>query len=583
MAQTPRSALAALPLLALLASCDVDDDGASADALALPSTAAREWFVDQAAAAGLDFHHVSGMSGRFYQPEISGPGAGLFDFDNDGDLDVLLVQGGVLGEEPSPAAHDLRDGLFRNELDVGQDGSVSLRFSDVTATSGIITRGYGQGVATGDIDNDGWIDVYLTGFGRNQLFRNNGDGTFTDISAESGTDSPSTWGVSATFTDFDHDGWLDLFVGNYLDYSLADHTPCFRESGQEDYCTPAAHPPQQDRHYRNRGDGTFDDVTVASGVGAAFGPALGVATADFDTDGWIDLFVANDQQENQLWMNQGDGTFDNRALSSGVALNVAGFAKADMGVDAGDFDGDGDYDLLTTDLSLEGSTLFVNDGTGTFEDRSQPSGLGVASRPYTGWGTAWVDTDNDGWLDVLAVNGLVWQDVERLAPDNPFPYQQRNQLFRNSGDGTFQDVTERAGAAFERSEVSRGAAFGDIDNDGDIDVLVTNVDGPPRLLINNLGTRAHWLGLRLVGASPPRDMVGARVVITRSDGVTLSRRARADGSYASANDPRVLAGLGDSALSPHVRVIWPSGRVEEWSDLPVDRYSTLTEGTGRQP
>ena len=583
MTHVSRSLLAALPVMALLVSCQAGEDGTSGNAPAPPADGPLEWFVDRADATGLDFLHDSGMSGRYYQPEISGSGAALFDYDNDGDLDVLLVQGGTLEGSSSAASADLSDRLFRNDLEVGEDGSASWRFTDVTEASGIAPRGYGQGVATGDIDNDGWIDLYLTGFGRNQLFKNNGDGTFSDASAQTGTDSPATWGVSAVFADFDNDGWLDLFVGNYLSYSLATHRQCFKESGLEDYCTPGQYPPQKDRYYRNRGDGTFDDVTTASGIGAAFGPALGVVTADFNADGRIDLFVANDQQENQLWMNRGDGTFDNRALESGVALNAAGFAKADMGVDAGDFDGDGDEDLLTTDLSLEGSTLFVNDGTGLFEDGSRASGIGAASRPYTGWGAAWVDVENDGWLDILAVNGLVWQDLDALTPDNPFPYQQRNQLFRNLGDGRFEDVTDRAGAAFELSEVSRGAAFGDIDNDGDVDVLVANVGGPPRLLINHVGNQHHWLGLRLVGANARRDMVGARVAITRADGSTLWRRARADGSYASANDPRVIAGLGESAAPPRVRVVWPSGREEEWTDLPVDRYTTLAEGTGRQP
>ena len=546
--------------------------------------AVADWFVDRAAGSGLDFLHATGMSGRFYQPEISGGGAAFLDYDNDGDLDVLLVQGGALGADataPRSGAAPLRDRLYRNDLGVRADGTRSLRFTDVTEASGIEARGYGQGAASGDIDNDGWPDLYLTGFGRNQMFRNNGDGTFTDVSAATGTGSADTWGVSAAFFDADRDGWLDLFVGNYLIYTVATHIRCFRDSGQEDYCTPERYPPQRDRFYRNRGDGTFEEATVAAGMADEFGPALGVATADFDGDGWTDVFVANDQQDNQLWLNRGDGTFDNRALLAGVAVDAAGVAKADMGVDAGDFDNDGDEDLFTTVLTGEGSTLYVNDGAGAFEDRSAGSGVRAASLPYTGWGAGWLDADNDGRLDLLSVNGLVWQDLDALGPDNPYPYQQRNQLLRNLGDGRFEDVTARAGAAFDLSAISRGAAFGDVDNDGDIDVLVANADGSPRLLVNTVGTRSHWLGLRLVGRDAPRDMVGARVAIIRGDGVTLWRRARADGSYASANDPRVVAGLGSSDAAPRVRVLWPSGRVEEWTDLPVDGYTTLTEGDGR--
>ena len=542
--------------------------------------------MDRAAESGLDFVHASGMSGRFYQPEISGGGAAFLDYDNDGDLDVLLVQGGALGANalpPRSGAARLRDRLYRNDLEIRADGTRSLRFTDVTDASGIATRGYGQGVASGDIDNDGWPDLYLTGFGRNQMFRNNGDGTFEDVSAATGTGSPDTWGVSAAFFDADGDGWLDLFVGNYLIYTVPTHIRCYRDSGQEDYCTPERYPPQRDRFYRNRGDGTFEDTTVAAGLADEFGPALGVATADFDGDGGIDLFVANDQQENQLWMNRGDGTFDNRALLAGVAVDAAGVAKADMGVDAGDFDNDGDEDLFTTVLTGEGSTLYVNDGTGAFEDRSASSGVRAASLPYTGWGAGWIDADNDGWLDLLSVNGLVWQDLDALGPDNPYPYQQRNQLLRNLGDRRFEDVTARAGAAFDLSAISRGAAFGDVDNDGDIDVLVANADGRPRLLVNAVGARNHWLGLRLVGRDGARDMVGARVAVTRGDGTTLWRRARADGSYASANDPRVVAGLDASGAAPRVRVLWPSGRIEEWTDLPVDRYTTLTEGDGQAP
>ncbi len=311
-----------------------------------------------------------------------------------------------------------------------------------------------------------------------------------------------------------------------------------------------------------------------------FGPALGVSTADFNGDGWIDIFVANDQQENQLWINQRNGTFTNTALLAGAALGPAGERKADMGVDAGDFDNDGDQDLFVTELIGQGSTLYVNDGAAMFEEQSMRTGIRRPSLPYTGFGTAWFDFDNDGWLDILAVNGDVNQNVQDPAQrDDPFPVKQRNQLFRNLG-GTFEDVTDRAGDALQLVEASRGAAFGDLDNDGDVDVLIGNGAGPVRLLINNVGRRHHWLGLRLLGSAAPRDMVGARVAVVREGEPVLWRRARADGSYASANDPRVVVGLGPSAEPPRVRVVWPSGSVEEWPAVKVDRYTTLTEGAG---
>ncbi|MBI3492954.1 MAG: CRTAC1 family protein, partial [Acidobacteria bacterium] len=422
--------------------------------------------------------------------------------------------------------------------------------------------------------------LYRTAFGRNQLFHNNGDGTFTDVTDRSGTADPG-WSVSASFVDFDRDGWLDLFVGNYLNYTLQAHTPCFNRSGPLDYCPPDVYRAQPSRLYRNRGDGTFVDVTVTAGLAGEFGPALGVASADFNGDGWIDIFVANDQKENQLWINQRDGTFRNMAPLSGVAAGVNGELKANMGADAGDFDNDGDEDLFITELTGQGSTLYVNTGTGLFEDQSARQGIRLPTLPCTGFGAAWVDFDNDGWLDIVAVNGYVTQNREALGPDNPFPLQQRNQVFRNLRAGGFEDVTDRAGRAFQLSEVSRGAAFGDIDNDGDVDVLIGNAAGPPRLLINQIGSRNHWLGLRLVGRHAHRDMVGARVAVMRADGSTVWRRARADGSYASANDPRVLVGLGKSATPVRVRVTWPSARVETWSEVPADRYTALREGDGR--
>jgi hypothetical protein len=525
------------------------------------------------------------MSGRFYQPEIMAPGAGLFDYDKDGDLDAYLVQGRMLGTGtpllPPPSGRPLEDRLYRNDTTVAPDGTRLLRFTDVTAASGIRTRGYGMGVAVGDIDNDGFVDLYLTGVGRNQMFRNNGDGTFTDVTRASGTDDPASWGVSAAFVDYDRDGWLDLFVGNYLSYSIQTHIACLGPTGAPDYCRPEVYRAEPNRLYRNAGKGRFTDVTIAAGVGRPYGPALGASTADFNGDGWIDLFVANDQQENQLWINQKNGTFVDAALIAGVALGASGERKANMGVDAGDFDADGDEDLFVTELISQGSTLFVNDGTGAFEDQSVRRGIHQASLPYTGFGTAWFDFDNDSWLDLLAVNGDVNRTVKSLGQkDDPFPVGQRKQLFRNTG-GTFEDVTARAGRVFELIDAGRGAAFGDVDNDGDTDVLVGNGAGPARLLINDVGQRNHWLGLRLVGPDPTRDMVGARVEVRRSSGAPLWRRARADGSYGSANDPRVLVGLGVSADTPRVRVIWPDGLTEEFDSVTIDRYTTLVRGTGK--
>ena len=547
------------------------------------------WFTDRAEDAGIDFVHFNGMSGEFYISEMMGAGGAMFDFDNDGDLDIYLVQGQMLGPGktldqaviPPRSALPLMDRLYRNDLEVHADGTRTLRFTDVTDASGLGVRAYGMGVATGDFDNDGWVDVYRTGLGPNHLFRNNGDGTFTDVSAQAGT-SDRRWSVSASFVDVDRDGWLDLYVGNYLDHSVDEEIRCFTRTGERDYCGPRRYAPVPDRLYRNRRDGTFVDVTAEALVAREDGSALGVVAADFDADGWADIYVANDGEPNLLWINQQDGRFRNSALLAGAALNSLGSAEGSMGVDAGDFDADGDDDLFMTHLVTETNTLYINDGAALFDDRSAMVGLGVPSLAYTGFGTAWFDFDNDGWLDLLVANGSV-RILESLArATDPFPLHEPNQLFRNLGTGRFEEVAARAGAVFELSEVSRGLAFGDVDNDGDVDVLVTNNNGPARLLINHVGQRNRWVGLRLVGGPGPRDMLGARVGVFRDEGPTLWRRARADGSYASANDPRVLVGLGDAATVSRIRVVWPSGRVEDWTDIAVGRWITLTEGTGQR-
>jgi enediyne biosynthesis protein E4 len=522
-----------------------------------------EWFSEAAERTGLRFRHANGMMGAHTMTEILGSGVALFDYDNDGDLDVFLVQS------------QGRSTLFRNNLiETG-----TLSFTDVTAASGIATTGYGMGAAVGDVDNDGFVDLYVTAYGSNQLFHNNGDGTFTDVSKRSGLDV-SGWSVSAAFIDYDRDGWPDLFVGTYLRYNVDQTTKCFGPSGAVDYCTPNTYRPQPSRLFHNNRDGTFSDVTAKSGIGAEYGPALGVSTADFNGDGWPDLFVSNDSQPNQLWINQHDGTFKNVALAAGVALTAEGKAEASMGVDAGDADNDGADDLFITEQNGEGHNLYVNDGTGMFDDQSARSGLAAASLAFTGFGTAWFDYDNDGWLDLLTVNGAV-QTIQSLAQaHDPFPLHQTKQLFRNLGHLRFEDVSSKAGAVFALSEVGRGAAFGDIDNDGDTDVVVNNNNGPARLLINNVGNKKHWVGVSLV-ARPSKGRGGdpstnARVEIIRKNSPTLWRRARTDGSYASANDPRVLVGLGESSEIPVVRVHWPDGRTTDVKDVAIDRYLVVT-------
>ena len=558
-------------------------DSHAGAALSAPQS---EWFVDRAAETGLDFVHFNGMSGSRYYAEHMGPGVALFDYDNDGDLDVFIVQGQMLGNKPIGQALfppkgplPVKGRLYRNDLEVHPDGTRTLRFTDVTDASGINANAYGMGVATGDYNNDGCIDLYVTTLGRNQLFRNNCDGTFTDVSKHSGTDD-SGWSSSAAFVDYDRDGWLDLFVGHYLGYSPEGNIQCYSVNGKPDYCPPHVYAAQPSHLFHNNRDGTLTDVTAAAVMSTEFGPALGVSTADFNGDGWIDIYVTNDGQQNQMWINQHDGTFKNTALFSGTALSAEGQAKSSMGVDAGDFDNDGDEDLFVTELTGQGSELYVNDGSGIFVEQGARSGLRFASLPFTGFGTAWFDFDNDGWLDILTINGAVTSVEELVRANDPFPLRQRKQLFRNVGGGRFEDVTKSAGAVFQKAAVGRGAAFGDIDNDGDVDVLVGNDNGPAQLLTNEIGNRNRWVGFRLVGGAALRDMLGARVEVERADGSVIWRRARADGSYASANDPRVLIGLAQAEKISRARVIWPDGRIEEWADVPVNRYTTLKEGTG---
>jgi enediyne biosynthesis protein E4 len=546
----------------------------------------EDWFVERASATGIDFVHFNGMSGEYYYPEIMAPGVGLIDYDNDGDLDLYLVQSQMLGKGKTikdalfPPKGPLKDRLYRNDLSVSADGKKTLHFTDVTDQAGIDIQTYGMGVAAGDVDNDGFVDLYRTGLTEGVLLHNNGNGTFTDVTARSGTANKGGWGVSAAFVDIDRDGWLDLFVGNYLLYTVEGDIDCLSVTGQHDYCPPNSYRPQPSKLYRNRGDGTFVDITKMALVGGAYGPALGVSTADFNNDGWLDIYVGNDGMPNQLWMNQKNGTFKDMAFLNGAAVNGQGNSEASMGVDAGDYDNDGDEDLFITNWLAQMNILYQNTGNAVFEDRKAASGLGAPSLAKTGFGTAWFDFDNDSWLDLMTLNGSVSMIEAQARAKDPFPLKMLNQLFRNLGDGRFEDVSARGGEPFKLLDVSRGAAFGDIDNDGDEDVVVGTANGPTRLFINNIGNRNHWLGLRLTALNG-RDMLGARVSVLRPGGPTVWRRSRSDGSYASANDPRVLVGLGSSTAPVTVRVQWPDGKMEEWDNQSIDRWTTLKQGSGK--
>ena len=531
---------------------------------------------------GLDFLHFIGASGEFFFPESMGGGVALFDYDRDGDLDVYFTQGTLLDKRkelkdslfPPPQNGPPHNQLFRNQL--VEEGE--LRFVEVSAQGGVGDEGYGTGVAVGDYDRDGDLDLYVTNFGSNLLYRNNGDRTFTDVTAEAGVDD-ARWSASAAFLDYDRDGDLDLLVTNYADFTVRGNVECHSALGKRVYCDPTTYRAFPDRLFRNEGKGKFTNVTQAAGITEAFGRGLGVVCADFNLDGWMDIYVANDRSANQLWMNQGDGTFQDRGLLSGTAYNRDGNPEAGMGVTAGDFDGDGDEDLFVTHLNLESNTLYVNDGTAYFYDATHQFGLASSSLPYTGFGSEWFDYDNDGDLDLFVANGAVYE-IESLQGE-AYPYHQRNQLFRNEEGLRFQEITAKGGPALALSEVSRGAAFGDIDNDGDIDVVVANNNGPARLLLNEIGSRQHWLEIRLRGVNADLDGMGARVGVLREGRKPMWRRAHTDGSYLGANDARVHFGLGPSPKLQGVVVEWPGGRKEVWDDTGADRVVTLREGSGK--
>jgi hypothetical protein len=549
-----------LALAAALASCG--DRGDASGAGAGEPTAGPPWLEECAGERGIDFVHRSGHEERFLFPEIMGGGAALCDLDGDGDLDAYLVQSGSLVD---PAA----DGANRLYANRG-DG----RFDDVTTASGAGERGYGMGVAAGDVDGDGDTDLYVTNLGANALLANQGGLRFADATRESGT-GDDAWGTSAAFADLDADGDLDLFVANYVFWSPADELVCETSVVGPDYCSPKSYgAPAPDTLYRNEGDGRFADVSAAAGLRGAFGNGLGVLCADFDVDGRTDVFVANDGTVDQLWRNEGGWRFRDVALRAGCAVDQNGAPKAGMGVAAADLDDDGDEDLLVVNLADETDSLYRNDG-GVFADRTAASGLALASRAYTRFGVGLVDLDQDGRLDLFEANGRVTRPTSPPASD---PYAEPNLLFRGLSDGRFEEVLPRGGTRAPLVATSRGAAFGDVDGDGALDVLVVNRDAPAHLLRNVHPARGAWTALRVLDERGA-DALGA-VVTARVGERSLTRVVRSAASYCSASDARVHLGLGGAEQLAGVTVRWPDGARERFGDLSAGTVHVLRRGAG---
>ena len=548
----------ALVALGCLAGCR-----RSADAPAAAQTGPA-WFEEIAARAGIDFVHRTGHVTRHDLPEIIGGGAALFDMDNDGFLDLYLVQSGSLSGRPDTGGSR----LYRNRG--------NGRFEDVTEQSGAGLGGYGMGVTAGDFDNDGYTDLFVTNYGHNVLLKNDGHGHFVDVTATAGV-AGSGWSTSAAFLDYDADGLLDLFVARYLNWKPSAAVDCFSLTGVPDYCSPASYDlPAASLLYHNNGDGTFTDVSERSGLTAAVGNGLGVVAGDVDGDGRIDIYVANDRTPNHLWLNQGGGRFREAALAAGVALDQDGLAKSGMGVDAVDADDDGDLDLLVVNLDGESDSFFRNQGR-FFIDDTASAGLRTPSRPFTRFGMGLRDFDNDGYLDLFEANGRVGLQSEAYSSD---PYAEPSLLFRGFAGPRFEEVAPRGGVRPRLVATSRAAAFGDIDNDGGIDIVIVNRAARPYLLHNVVKPRGHWMMLRVL-EEHGRDALGAEVTMTVG-ARTIRRDVRAASSYLASNDPRVHVGLGTETIAHDVTIRWPDGDREHFGDLPADRITALRRGSGRK-
>ena len=522
-------------------------------------------FNDITTNSGITFKHTPSPEKKYIAESMSG-GVALFDYDNDGFLDIFLVNS--LTVELLKANKKTRSVLYHNN----RDGT----FSDVTDKARVGDVGWGMGCAVGDFNNDGFNDLYVTSIGSDHLFQNNGNGTFTDVTEKAGVSDPR-FSTGAAFLDYDNDGKLDLFVTNYVDFDI-NHLPTFGEGptcqfkGIPVQCGPRGLPGAGDSLFHNNGDGTFTDVSKKAGVADSRGYyGLGVVGSDFDGDGWIDIFVANDSTPNFLYRNNGDGTFTDIAFESGTALDKNGNEQGCMGVTLGDYDHDGLLDLFVTNFDDEYNVLYHNAGRGSFVDVSYDSGVALVSLPYVGWGTKFFDYDIDGWLDLFVANGHAYPQRDR--------YRQRKLLYRNNRDGTFSEVAAQFGSALMEERASRGTAFGDIDNDGDVDILVNDLDSSPQLLRNDGGNKNNWILVKTIGTRSNRNGIGAKVKVVSGDLVQLDE-VRSGGSYISQNDLRLHFGLEKHTSVDLIQVRWPSGAVDTLTNLSVNKIVKVKEGRG---
>jgi enediyne biosynthesis protein E4 len=519
-----------------------------------------------ASASAISWVHVNGKSPEKYLPETTGSGCAFLDYDNDGWMDIYLVNSGKCDfYAPDPP---LRNALYRNN----RDGT----FTDVTEKAGVAAGGYGQGVAVGDYNRDGFPDLYVTQYGRSILYHNNGDGTFTDVTAKAGVAAPG-WASSAVWFDYDNDGLLDLFVGQFVRFSKGENKPCgVHDDGKHHYCIPQIYQPMPSWLFRNNGDGTFTDVSKASGIADHLGKAWGVVASDINNDGWLDLFVTNDTVANFLFVNSGKGTFTEIGTEAGVAFSANGRPRSGMGADAADFNEDGWQDLFVANIDRENFAIYQNNRDNTFDDLAIPTGIAKSTKFMSGWGLKFFDYDNDGDLDLFLANGNPDDLIGSLHSE--VTYEEPLLLFHKNGK-LFEDVSAKSGPVFSANMSYRGLALGDFNNDGAVDVLISVNNGAPVLLRNNAARQNHWLGVHLIGKKANTDAIGA--VVTYKAGDLTRRRLKAGGgSYLSSHDPRMVLGLGKRTAIDSLEIKWPQpgGEIQRFSDLPIDRYVTIEEG-----